>query len=297
MVPPGPGDGHPEGCLFCKESPRELKNYKTKHGELKDEGVLEKSLWSKEPLISNDKKVGPLYPLSGGNDQTTGWTAKPGALEEFEVNMSAAPHHIIPGNAAMAPSSLETWTRADKGKIKQDIGYTIDGALNGIFLPHLPEIYWTKRIEHHGRKIPMAEYYGQKWLTLSEGSKQSIGFLIMRETYLQMHYTDHSAPYDAGSPLSYDDETKTACNRLGDLMENFSRACERSKDADDGKHYPPYALVHRINLASERFRSRITGRPDSWKSWVSPLARSLTRAALTGQESLNQKLLISRKYR
>jgi hypothetical protein len=297
VVPGAPGDAHPDGCLFCKESPRELKNYKTKHGELKDEGVLEKSLWSKEPLIRTDKKVGPLYPLPGGNDQTTGWTAKPGALEDFAVDMSAAPHHIIPGNAAMAPSTLENWTRADKGKIKQDIGYTIDSAQNGIFLPHLPEIYWTKRIEQGGRKVPMAEYYGQKWLTLSDTSKQSIGFLIMRETYLQMHYTDHSAPYDAGSSLSYDDETKERCNRLGDLMENYSRTCDRSKGTDDGKHYPPYALVYRINMISERFRSRITGRPDSWQSWVSPLARSLTREALAGQENLHQKLLISRKYR
>ena len=48
VVPGMPGDGHPDGCLFCKESPRELKNYKTKHGELKDEDELERSLWSTE---------------------------------------------------------------------------------------------------------------------------------------------------------------------------------------------------------------------------------------------------------
>lgn len=296
VVPGMPGDGHPDGCLFCKESPRELKNYKTKHGELKDEDELERSLWSTEAEIRSDKAVGSIYPLPGGSDPTAGWVARAGALEDFEVEMGAAPHHIIPGNAAMAPSNLERWTCESKGKIKQDIGYSIDGAANGIFLPHLPLIYWTKRIQHGDKKIPMAQYYGQTWRALSESSKQSIGYLIMNETWLQMHYTDHSAPYDAGSSLCYDDETKSACNRLADVMENFSRACQRSK-GDDGKHYPPYALVHRINQESNYFRSRISGKPDMWKSWVSPLARSLTRDVLAGRERSVKKLLISWKKR
>lgn len=62
---------------------------------------------------------------------------------------------------------------------------------------------------------------------------------------------------------------------------------------DDGKHYPPYALVHRINQESNYFRFRISGRPDAWKSWVSPLVRSLTRDVLAGRERSVKKLLIS----
>jgi hypothetical protein len=293
----GPGiegaDGHPEDCVFCAESPRQLKGYKTKHGALKDEAELEKSLWSDAQEITSDSKVGPIYPLPGGNDPTTGWVARAGALEDFEVEMGAAPHHIIPGKAAMAKSSLERWTRAEKGQIKEDIGYSIDCASNGIFLPHVPVIYWTRH--KLPEKVPMSEYYGQTWRGLSDSSKQSIGYLVMLETWLQMHYTDHRTPYDPGSAKSYDLETKGACDRLGDLAENHHRACERSRGED--KHYPPYSLVHRINAASTRFRQRITGRPDRWMSWVSPLARSLSKALTQGRERMANKGMISRKAR
>ncbi len=289
----GGDDGHPEDCVFCAESPRQLKGYKTKHGLLKDEDELELSLWSDAKQIVSDKAVGPIYPLPGGSDRTTGWVAKSGALEDFAVELGAAPHHIIPGKAAMAKSSLERWTRAEKGKIKEDIGYSIDCAANGIFLPHVPLIYWTKH--KLPENIPMAEYYGQTWKGLSSSSKEGVAYPVMLETWLQMHYTDHRKAYDAGSPRSYDLEAKDACDRLGDLMENLHRSCERSKE--DGKHFPPYALVHRINHVSQMFRQRITGRPDRWKSWVSPLARSLSRALEQGRERLLSKGVFTRRFR
>jgi hypothetical protein len=287
-------DGHPEDCVFCAESPRELKGYKTKHGMLKDEAELERSLWSDVREITQDSEVGPIYPLPGGSDPTAGWVARAGALEDFEVELGAAPHHIIPGKAAMAKSSLEKWTRADKGKIKEDIGYSIDCARNGIFLPHIPVIYWTKH--KLPEKVPMSKYYGQSWSALSDSSQKSIGHLVMLETWLQMHYTDHGKPYSAGSSLSYDSETKLSCNHLGHIVENFHLACERSK-GDDGKNYPPYALVHRINQEADYFKLRITGRPDRWKSWVSPLARGLTQAIEQGRERLMSRGVVSRRNR
>jgi hypothetical protein len=260
---------------------------------LKDEAELERSLWSNAPEVSTDSKVGPIYPLPGGSDPTTGWVAKAGALEEFEVEIGAAPHHVIPGKAAMAKStSLEKWTRADKGKIKEDIGYSIDCARNGIFLPHVPVIYWTRH--KLPERVPMSQHYGQTWKGLSNSSKQSIGYLVMLETWLQMHYTDHSAPYNPGTPQNYDSEVKQRCNQLGDLTTNFHILCERSK-GDDGKHYPPYSLVHQINQLSDYFKMQITGRPDQWKSWVSPIARRLTQDLAAGQEHLASRALISRK--
>lgn len=318
VVGPGAGgdDGHPEDCVFCAESPRQLKGFKTKHGMLKDEHELEKSLWSDAREITADGEVGPIYPLPGGNDSTTGWVAKAGALEDFEVELSAAPHHIIPGKPAMAKSSLERWTRADKGKIKEDIGYSIDCARNGIFLPHLPEIYWTReetldemrrlRLRNpppptelapgdRPEKVKFSQFYGHKWSQLSKTAQAGAANIIMIETWLQMHYMNHGTPYDVGASKSYDLEAKDACDRLGDLAENFHRLCERSKD--DGKHFPPYSLVHRIGLVSERIRQRITGRPDRWKSWVSPLARGLSRSLEQGRERLASRGLVMRRFR
>jgi|GEM_PF-3098622 len=317
VVGPGAGrdDGHPEDCVFCAESPRQLKSYKTKHGMLKDEHELEKSLWSNAREIATDSGVGPIYPLPGGNDPTTGWVAKAGALEDFEVELSAAPHHIIPGKPAMAKSSLERWTRADKGKIKEDIGYSIDCAQNGIFLPHLPEIYWTREepLDEMRRlrlrnppppkelapgdkpeKVKFSRFYGYKWSELSKAAQAGAANIIMIETWLQMHYMNHSAPYDSGNLLSYDRETKQECDRLGQLTQSHAVLCEHSR-SDDGRHFPPYGLVHKINQASEHFRMRITGRPDKWVSWVSPLARGLSMLLCSGKERLASRALVRRK--
>jgi hypothetical protein len=256
-------------CPFCKQ--KQYLGYKTKHGALKDEGVLRRNLRS-SGTITDD--VGPIYPLQGAGDRTTGWEAKAGVLEDFSVELAAAPHHIIPGDASMEPSRLETWTCSDKGgKIKEDIGYNIDCAENGIFLPHLPEIYFTRHAP--GTKQPMAKYYGQTWRKLSDSAKGSIGDLVMIETMLQMHYTDHSAPYAHVDPdMNYDDECKKECNDLADLMELFA---DNAQCADsDGKLPPPYELVVRINAASSEVRGRITGFPRNWRSWVSTLAQDLT---------------------
>jgi hypothetical protein len=258
-----------ENCPFCEQE--NYLGYKTKHGALKDEGVLRGNL-RKSSTVTD--KIGPVYPLSGAGDRTIGWEAKAGVLEDFSVKLAAAPHHIIPGDASMEPSRLETWTCADKGgKIKEDIGYNIDCAENGIFLPHLPEIYFTRYAE--GTKTPMARYYGQTWRALSDSSKGSIGDLVMGETMLQMHYTDHSAPYAHVDPdMNYDDECKKECNDLADLMQLFA---DTATCADsDGKLRPPYWLVGAINGASAEIRGRITGFPRNCRSWVSTLAQDYT---------------------
>lgn len=259
-----------DDCPFCKDE--KYLGYKTKHGELKDEKVLEKSLQTSTEITS-DKKVGNIYPLPGGSDSTIGWEAKPGTFEDFSVKMAAAPHHIIPGKASMAPSRLEEWTCESKGKIREDIGYSIDCAQNGIFLPHLPEIYFTRY--KTGTKTKQSKYYGQTWTDLSPSAKESIGFLLMGETSLQMHYTDHSAAFP-GSADSYDDICKGLCNELADLITSYysSATC---KDSDD-KVAPPYSVVNRINSYSKRVKRKITGHPSRWSAWVSPLAHDFTTA-------------------
>jgi hypothetical protein len=275
LEPVGPGIIQcSEDCPFCSND--ELLGYKTKNGDLKDEKVLGSNLASTADITS-DKAVGNVFPLSGGGDSTTGWEAEPGVLEDFAVKLAAAPHHIIPGKAAMAPSRLEKWTMAGD-KIKEDIGYSIDCAQNGIFLPHLPEIYWTRHVKK--TKTPMAQFYGQTWAGLSDSAKSTIGDVVMGETSLQMHYTDHDDPYvHVDNDTNYDDECKRECNELADLMQLFEINA-KCKDSD-GKLNPPYGLVHMINARSTAVRLRITGFPSRWTSWVSPLAQGFTHRLRT----------------
>src|ERR1700690_2034 len=112
-VAPPPLDRCSETCPFCET--KKFLGYKTKAGVQKDEKVLAKNL-SSDQDITSEKGVGPVYPLSGGGDKTIGWEAKPGVLEEFSVQLAAAPHHLIPGKASMDPSRVEDFTREAKGK-------------------------------------------------------------------------------------------------------------------------------------------------------------------------------------
>jgi hypothetical protein len=263
-------------CPFCRE--KTLLHYRTKNGARKNERVLATNLRSSGEIRS-DGEVGNVYPLPGGGDPTTGWEAKAGVLEKFPVKLAAAPHHLLPGKASMAPSRVETWTLQDKAKIKEDVGYNIDCPQNGLFLPHLPEIYFTRHAP--GTGVPMSEFYGQTWSGLSASSKKSIGFLVMSETMLQMHYTDHDDPYvHVDNSQNYDDECKEECNHVADRMA-AAEMTAKCQD-DDGKLAPPYAIVHDLNLKSQEVRMRITGFPKRWSSWVSPLAQDLTHELSSG---------------
>jgi hypothetical protein len=282
-----PGHDNPK-CPFCKETT--LLNYRTKFGEEKDEDRLKKNLKA-SGNVTNDK--GPIFPIPGGNDKTKGWRADAGVLEDRPVEMVATPHHLIPGNTSMKNSKVETWTRQSKGEIKQDIGYTIDGAPNGIFLPHMPGNYWRKQVMARVRdsptapwvtkKVPQAEAYGQTWGGLSDSTKESIQFTIMLETSLQAHFTDHDEPYVHTNPaMNYDQECQDELDQLDDLMKAKALLCPE-KGKPKPSFNPPYSLVGLINGKSQAIFTRITGRPRRWSSWISGAAHELTHQITTGQ--------------
>ena len=112
-----------------------------------------------------------------------------------------------------------------------------------------------------------------------------------------MHYTDHDDPYaHVDNQTTYDDEAKERCNLLGDLMTTFwSVRCPEAQDQGDGKYYPPYGLVARINLQSVFMQRRITGKPTYWQSWVSPLAQDYSGDLKSGQVPLSLKFVMRKK--
>lgn len=308
------GDSSPT-CPFCEgKGPVELRGLHTKHGKLKSEQRLRENLASSS--VVDSESVGAVMPIDGGNTPHEGWVVKAGVFEDFDVEIKAAPHHIIPGDAALAKSDLEKWTCASKGKIKEDIGYNVDGAPNGIFLPHLPHIHFTRHFEYlsadgqvkgetktatkgkrKGQVVPktFADIFGP-WSKLPPARRNAIGYLVMNETWLQMHYTDHDDPYvHVDHDTNYDGEVKDRCNLLANLMPTyFAPRCPHAK-SDDGKFNPPYGLVSRINGISAYFRTRMTGKPTNWQSWVSPLAQDFTAAAISGDVPLRVTFVITTK--
>jgi hypothetical protein len=266
---------------------------KTKHGNLKDEDALALNLAAKaSPDIKNDcgeRNVGEIYPLPGGNDPTEGWKAERGFVVKGRVAyIPATPHHLIPGNASMAPSDLEEWTCTSKGTIKADIGYSIDCAQNGINLPRIPDPFFTKKVPdpaNPGDKISINElYHVDPWGQLDDADKKKISFRIMVETQLQFHQTSHGASYLNDKNLSYDEEAINYCNQLANQMKAESQVCPQKRRRNKPKYNPPYPLVHLINRKSAKLKKRITGHPRDWKSWVTRLSEQLTIAIKSGTE-------------
>ena len=289
VKPPASGR-HNSTCPICEgKKKKKTLGYQTKHGELKDEKALAKNLRHKGQITSDAGKT--VYPFDGGDDDHKGWLVKKDVLEDVEVKVRPTPHHLIPGNAAMDPSRLETWTCAHKGgQIQEDIGYDIDNTRNGIWLPHLPHVYWTSYMTKTKR---WCDVYG-KWSELDPDDQEFVGKLVMGETSLQMHYTDHDDPYmDMAHETTYDGEAKERCNLLADLMRDvWSAKCKESWDSDM-KVFPPYGLVERINLQSDYMRGRITGPPGKWKSFVSPLAQKFAKAVRTNKIKLKPKGVVT----
>ncbi|MFV9615437.1 MAG: hypothetical protein ACNYZG_05735 [Gammaproteobacteria bacterium] len=271
-----------EKCPFCNDKTH--NGYRTVHGKMKDEGVLRTNLKS-VGTITRDLRVGTIYPFSAAGDNFQHWQAEERVFEEHATRIAAAPHHIIPGDAVMSKvAALESWTTESKGsKIKEDIGYNIDGAKNGIFLPRYPDIFGTKRdfpkTESDGSvtKVTGPEYYGRgTWSELDPDEKKAIAYYIMCETGLQLHQTSHGAKYISDPNKNYNKEAKDACVNLAGFIKLKQMACP--VDGQKDKPYdPPYGVVSLINTESDNIRKRMSGcRISNWTTWCTRISEQLT---------------------
>jgi hypothetical protein len=237
-----------------------------------------------------------VYPIPGAGDGTSHWLVREGVFEDVATRIEATPHHIIPGDAVMAKvPALEQWTRASAGFIKEDIGYNIDGAPNGIFLPRYPDLFGTKEMtftDAHGTEQTkqMREYYGKTWSALSDRDKTNIAYAIMTETHLQLHHTSHGAIYLGTRNRTYNKDATDACQKVADLVVARQLKCP---DNSAKPYDPPYDVVHWINSESYRLRIKITGNPKHWTAWVTRLANRFTLELRAARVKLVSRLGIS----
>lgn len=309
-------------CPFCEgKGSIALRNLTTKHGAQKDEDRLRENMESSADTRSENGVS--VHPTPGGGDPHAGWIVAAGILNELPVSFNSTPHHLIPGDDVMAGTKIETWTRDAAKKTKQDIGYNIDCAQNGIFLPHLPTVNFTKTFEYvdekgktwtegvDGKRMPkkdpkdkadktkrkrFADIFGS-WGELPDDRQRVVGYLVMGDTWLQMHYTSHGAGYKhIDATTNYNKEVLQQLDLLSDALTAYAAPrCPHAKDPDDDKYFPPYGLNGRLNAVSARFRVRITGKPSVWRSFVSPLAQDYGNATTTGEVRIVQTFNVRRK--
>jgi len=165
---------------------------------------------------------------------------------------TVAAHHLIPGDAALAPSALKKFmtrgasvtvltAEGDKQKkIRKYVGYNVNGAHNGVWLPGN---YYIR-----GAASPLP---GVSWSQLGN-YPWCLNYVaaVARAAEGQFHDTH----------TQYSQAVKGLLNKMAEILSLHE--CEHCKPEEIN---PPFRIKSRLYLLSEYFRGQVQGPPRSWK--------------------------------
>jgi hypothetical protein len=231
---------HDESCYFCnaKDEPKEETN------ELDESYPEDDDLDGLEPggiKFKND--AGKLGTALGGKPGT-----KDVRLNGKDYAVSVAAHHLIPGNASLKESELfkseqYLWTN---GKAKGNIGYDINSAPNGEWLPG----NYAMRPWGTG---------GKAFQATSGVEPKQYAFAAIEAWRAQFH--------DAHE--KYSTFVTSVLDKLCDkLDENEDVWCPEAKKKDESpeSRTPLYVIVNRLHTISGRMRRMLVFPTSGWKS-------------------------------
>jgi hypothetical protein len=189
-----------------------------------------------------DTARGGVKVIVGGTDTTP----------RGEYGFTVAAHHLIPGEASLAPSylkkfmtkedSVTVWTEdGTKTKtIAKHIGYNVNGAHNGVWLPG------NYFIREETSPIP-----GKSWSDL-ENDPWCLNYVaaVAKAAGGQMH--------DAHT--QYNSAVKDLLNKIALVL--VRHEC---KDCKTDKINPPFRIKERLYNLSNYFRGQVTSLPFAWK--------------------------------
>jgi hypothetical protein len=162
-------------------------------------------------------------------------------------------HHILPADASVAKAEqlLKIMKKQGEGDLKGDIGYGVNHAKNGVFLP--TEDKWN--IAKYGKwSEVMAVQDGYRLL-------YAYAYAAMMETDRQFH-TGHG---------DYSDWVLQRLEEIKVKMVESKRDCKQNKCKKKKPWNPPYSLVGKLDSISAHVKGYLTG-PKSL--WLMPLVTS-----------------------
>jgi hypothetical protein len=257
-------DDHDAECPFSHEKPVKVKNdlgnSSSKLGTRVTNG------WSTQLWIMEDGKVKPkenqkLVPPTPDSD----CPGPPVTMGDETYPYSISAHHLVPADAALPKSDLIQYIKAGD-KIWGDIGYDVNGAENGLWLPtHAALSAQMKK----GRVLP-GQVFGMKYSELTarveanEEENSLFATFQQRYTYQVMERTGrqfHDAHPD------YSSFVIEVLNKIHLSLATVSSACPKCKEIleQNGKLRPPHTLVFRLNKVSDRLRGFLSGPPYGWR--------------------------------
>ncbi len=218
-----------EPCWYCEQEPE--------GGEANDEQADPSNVDGEDnPENAENNDASKLGTNLGGKPS---WSVTcPDTGKSTEVIPGA--HHCIPGNASMAKATAlhDFMRKGGPHSFVSDIGYDINGAANGVWLPG-----------NYGVR-PGKSHYTKKWGSFSADFKNQYAKRAMEAAGGQFH--------DAHS--KYSNHVLKTLEAIADKLAapGDCPICDKPRSATR----PPYGLVARINHVSLAYKERLVGTPD-----------------------------------
>lgn len=242
-----------QDCPFCK--PQEEVNKKNfLHPDYNEDtaadndtdnssGTLAKNLGSrpqdargKVPAILKGEKA-PIHDMEFSRADSRTWHQW--VYDAGLIPVMYGAHHLIPGNASLAKSALyqNKWMGpVDNGADRMNIGYNVNGANNGTWLP--------------------GNYAVKGWSAKESEFQKAYALLAIHDTKRPFH--------DAHK--DYSDTVLGTLDELNKLMEKMKNSgCPMCKEG--GKEGdPPYHLNARLNAISRWLRDNLNVSAGTWRN-------------------------------
>lgn len=190
-------------------------------------------------------------------------------IGDLDLPVSVAAHHLIPGKDSLPKSSLARYVWQSKGTIFGDIGYHVDGAENGVWLPTHGKL--AKRMGKAATiRVPRPDDPSQlmhrSYRFMSTLSDEGGASFISAYTQLSMRLFNRQYH---GSHKEYSDKVVEMLDAISVWIDRSSgdscQECVKSK-SPDGRLPPPHFLIFRLNALSARLRKWLVGPPAQWTS-------------------------------
>src|SRR5690349_16441988 len=226
-----------EDCWFCQQKPEST--------EVTNDLAEDPNSLGGPPAIPENDVANDSSALGSNLGNRPDWAITAPNDEEQEATIVPAAHHLIPGNASYkrAPE-LHKYVSGDKNLIQSDIGYNVNCAENGVWLPGSYGVH------------PGATTTGnKKWSKYKYQDAYAIK--AMKAAGAQFH--------DA-HPKYSTNVKNTLCSLAEKLDAMYEKndgncpVCGKKASDDAGKLTPPFGLVGKLNGISASHRTMLKGR-------------------------------------
>jgi A nuclease family of the HNH/ENDO VII superfamily with conserved AHH len=185
--------------------------------------------------------------------------------DDFAYPYMVAAHHLVPGNAALAKSSLYKMYMKKGGKprdkansqyqyeIQENIGYNVNGAHNGVWLPG------NYAIRRKAKNLP-ASIKGKSWVKMMQKAPDwcfNYMVAVVKSKGAQFH----------DSHVEYSEKVLEYLEKICISLLNHHQACKQCKRKKEIP--PPYSVKTRLYAFSKALLGKVRGHPSVWSSpWI-----------------------------